>query len=645
MSDPRPTVLVAGNGMVGLRFCRELVARAGDRVRLVVHGEEERPAYDRVHLTRLLDGGRAEDLLLAPRSWYQQQSIALRLGDPITWIDRRERRAGARSGREIRYDALVLATGAEPALPPIPGVDLPGVFFYRSAGDLAAIDLSARRARSVAVLGGGLLGLEIAAALARRGLATTVVEPARHLLPRQLDPIAGELVASDLERRGLDILTGTAARAIRHRLGLHVVELDHGDPLAVDMVVVAAGVRPRDRLAAAAGLAVDGEAGGVLVDDRLTTSDPHILAIGDCARHAGVAYGLVGPGYQMARVAAARLSAAGDGEGDGEDACFTGADRSCRLAVAGIEVAALGEHDAGGRPLVFHDGEVRRTLVVRDGQVIGARAVGPWPRIGEIELAITSGRRLVAAEIDRFCRTGDPFAARPPDRAGALRWPDAALACRCARVTCGALRAELARGCSSLDQLAAATGAGTVCGSCRPALVQLCTGRAGRRRIGALGPLSLAAVVAVTAFLLAPPLSVDAPPPLLDGLSRFWLRGEHKMASGFALAGVAAGALLLIASRRLARRRRRGPLLVALHALVGVLAMAGLVAHTGLHAGDHLNRALLLAFLGAIASGGALGLASRLARRARSPLLWGHLLLLGALPVLLAFHIVAVFYF
>jgi nitrite reductase (NADH) large subunit len=638
VTTARPTVLVAGNGMVGLRFCRELVARAGDRVRLVVHGEEERPAYDRVHLTRLLDDGRPEDLVLAPRSWYQQHGIALHLGDPIACIDRRERWARARSGRETRYDLLVLATGAEPALPPIPGVDLPGVFLDRTAADLAAIKLAARRARAVAVLGGGLLGLEIAAALARRGLHATVVEPARHLLPRQLDPIAGELVASDLERRGLDILTGTRARAIRHRLGLQVVELDHGEPLAVDMVVVAAGVRPRDGLASAAGLAVDEEAGGVLVDDQLTTSDPHILAIGDCARHAGVAYGLVGPGYQMARVAAERVSGADPA------ARFSGADRSCRLAVAGIEVAALGEHDGGGRPLVFHDGEVRRTLVLRDGAVVGARAVGPWPRIGEIELAIASGRRLVAQEIDRYWRTGDPFAARAPDRGGALRWPDAALACRCARVTCGAVRAELAGGCSSLDALGVATGAGTVCGSCRPALAQLCIGRAGRRRTGALAPISLAAIAAVAAFLFAPPLSLAAPPSLLDWLPALWQRSGHKMASGFALAGVAAGALALIAGRRV-WRRRRGPLLVALHALVGVVAMAALVAHTGLHAGDHLNRALLVAFLGAIASGGALGLSSLVTRRARAPLLCGHLLLLGALPVLLAFHVLAVFYF
>lgn len=633
----RPTVLVAGNGMVGFRFCRELVARAGDRVRIVVYGEEDRPAYDRVHLTQLFDTRRHDELALAPRSWYAHNGVELHVGDPIAWIDRRERRARSRSGREIRYDTLVLATGADPVEPPIPGLDLPGVFLYRTAADLLAIKLHTLRAGSAAVLGGGLLGLEVAAALARLGLATSVIEPARHLLPRQLDAISADIVASDLARRGIQIHTATRARAIRHRMGLLVVELDRTEPLAVDLVVVAAGVRPRDGLAAAAGLAVDEDEGGILVDDRLTTSDPDILAIGDCARHAGVSYGLVGPGYEMARVAAERLASRDD------SARFTGADRSCRLSVAGIEVAALGEHDAGGRPLVFHDGEVRRTLILRAGAVVGARAVGPWPRIDEIELAITSGRRLLAQEIDRFCRTGDPFIARAPDRGAVGRWPDAALACRCARVTCGAVRAEIARGCSSLAALGAATGAGTVCGSCRPALAQLWTGKARPRRAGVLAAASALALAAVAGFVIAPPFSLDGAGPLIDWMSSFWLRGGHKVASGFALAGAAGAALALMATRRL--WRRRGALFVALHALVGVSAMAVLVGHTGLHAGDNLNRALLVSFLGAIATGGALGLTSLVARRARSPLLWGHLLLLGALPVLLAFHIVAVFYF
>ncbi len=638
MTGERPTVLVAGNGMVGFRFCRELVARASDRVRIVVHGEEERPAYDRVHLTQLLDGRRPDELLLAPKSWYQQSDIDLRLGDPIAWIDRRERTARSRAGRELRYDTLVLATGADPVEPPIAGVDLPGVFLYRTAVDIAAIKLAARGANAVAVLGGGLLGLEIAAALARLGLQTTVLEPARHLMPRQLDRLSAELVEADLARRGIDIRAGTRPRAIRRRLGLLVVETDRSEPIAVDMVVVAAGVRPRDGLASAAGLAVDDDGGGVLVDDQLATSDPHILAIGDCARHAGVFYGLVGPGYEMARIAAERIA--------GQPALFTGADRSCRLAVAGIEVAALGEHDAGGRPLVFHDGDLRRTLILRAGAVVGARAVGPWPRIDEVELAIASGRRLTAPEIDRFCRAGDPFTARAPDRGSVIAWPDAALACRCARVTCGQVRGEVARGCSSLLALGAATGAGTVCGSCRPSLVQLVEldGRRAKRSGGVLAAVSIAAVAAVASFLLVPPLSQDGSGALVDWLAPLWQRGGHKMASGIALAGIAGAALLLMGTRRV-WRTRRGPLFVGLHALIGVLAMAALVAHTGLHTGDNLNRALLVAFLGAIASGGALGLSSLAARRARAPLLWGHLLLLGVLPVLLAFHIVAVLYF
>jgi nitrite reductase (NADH) large subunit len=639
MTTGRPTVLVAGNGMVGFRFCRELVARAPGRFRIVVFGEEDRPAYDRVHLSQLFDNRRLDDLALASRAWYERNDIELHLGDPIESIDRPKSRVLSHSGRQVHYDTLILATGAAPVIPDIPGIDLAEVHVYRNAADLLAIRVQARRAGSAAVLGGGLLGLEVAAALVRLGLETTVVEPAPHLMPRQLDPLSADLLQSEVERLGVQVVTGVRPRSIRSRLGLQVVELEVATPLAVDFVVVAAGVKPRDELARSAGLVID-EDGGVEIDDRVATSDPQILAIGDCARHAGVTYGLVGPGYEMARVAAERLATGLRAP----SVRFAGADRSCRLAVAGVEVAALGDYDGGGRQLAFEASGVRRTMVLRGGSIVGARSVGPWPELGEVEMAIASERRLSAQEIDRFCRTGTPFTAAR----GSERWPDSALACRCARVTCGSIRAEVAAGCSSLVQLGAKTGAGTVCGSCRPALAQLCGGATTRPkhhiRPGLIAA-SLAALAGFVGFLVAAPLEIGGG-PVSEWLAQFWLRGGYKMASGFVLAGTAAVSLIMIVLRRARRARRKSLLLTTVHSFIGVLAIAVLVAHTGLHAGDNLNRALLTAFLGVIVTGGAVGLASLASvSRARPVLLWSHRILLGALPVLLAFHIVAVFYF
>ena len=646
----RPTVLVAGNGMVGFRFCRELVERAPGRYRVVVFSEEERPAYDRVHLTALLQNRRLEDLLLAPRSWYERNGIELRLGDPLAAVDRRRGAARSRSGREQRFDTLVMATGAEPYVPSIPGNDHPGVFTYRNARDLLAIKLHARRTRRAAVLGGGLVGLEAAAALSALGVETTIVERAPHLLSRQLDPISADLVREQVERLGVRVACRQRATAIRRDDGHLLLDLDGGDELSTELVVLAAGVRPRDELARRAGLAIDDLRGGVAVDDQLATSDPRIMAIGDCARHAGTAYGLVGPGYEMARVAARRLA--------GEEAArFTSGDPACRLTVAGIQIAALGDHAGGGRPLVFQDGMLRRTLLLRAGTIVGLRAVGGWDGLAAAEQAMETRRPLTAVEIERFCRTGD---LSPQVRTGRLTptfWSDDDLVCQCARVRCGAIRCEVARGCTTVAQLGAATGAGTVCGGCQPTLAELCGDiapmriAAPRGRI-AVAALSLGALAACAAALWIGPWQLAAEPPALRWLTRFWT--ADKLASGFALLGTAAVAMLFSMRRRLPggrRSRRLGAWRVA-HTAIGVAAIAVLGAHTGMHLGDNLNRALLVTFLAVLISGGLVGLAAARAGRARAPtgrlrrmLLAGHWLFLSALPVLLAFHVIAVYYF
>lgn len=406
MSSTRPRLVVAGNGVVSHRFCRELIQRAAGRYRITVIGEERRPAYDRVRLGAVLGGAPIDDLSLAPPAWYQRHGIELVLGDPVVSIDRRRGAVATANWRELRYDVLVLATGARPTLPRIPGIDLPGVLTCRTADDVLTARMQSRRCASAAVLGGGLLGLEVARGLADMGLQAHVIEAAPHLLPRQLDQRSADLVHEQTQRSGVRVAVNRRLRAIRRGPFDLTLVMEDSPPLSVDMVVVAAGVRPRDRLARQAGLVVDERAGGVVVDDRLVTSDPRILAIGDCARHRGVAYGLAGPGYQMARVAAERLA--------GARSQFRGADLSCRLNVAGIEVAALGERDArGAREVVHQDGGRRRVLLVRGDRVVGLRCVGPWPALPAIERAMAERRRVGAAELARFARTGEPWERRP----------------------------------------------------------------------------------------------------------------------------------------------------------------------------------------------------------------------------------------
>src|SRR5262245_4025052 len=335
---PRRLVVI-GNGMVGQRFCERLVQCDTDRRwRLVVFGEEPRPAYDRVHLSEFFTGRPADALQLAPDPWYAAHGLAVHLGERVVAIDRAACEVVTSLGRRVGYHALVLATGSVPFVPPIPGTDCHGVFVYRTIDDLEAIRDWAGEARRAAVLGGGLLGLEAAKAVRDLGLETHVVEFAPRLMPRQVDGAGGEVLRHAIEELGVRVQVGVQAEAIvgqsAHGGSVRTLRLGGGAELAVDMVIVSAGIRPRDDLARACGLPV-GERGGVVVDSGLRTSDPRVYCIGEAACYAGVIYGLAGPGYEMAAALADRLC--------GGDATFTGADLSTKLKLLGVDVASFGD--------------------------------------------------------------------------------------------------------------------------------------------------------------------------------------------------------------------------------------------------------------------------------------------------------------
>jgi len=322
-------LVVIGNGMVGQRFLEQLVARAnGGSTQVTVLCEEPRPAYDRVQLTSFFSGKSAADLNVVPAGFFEQPGMTLRLDDKAVAIDRERKLVRSAGGAELPYDKLVLATGSNPFVPPLPGKDRPDCFVYRTIEDLEAIRAAAARARVGTVVGGGLLGLEAAKALKDLGLETHVVEFAPRLMTVQLDDSGGRLLRRKIEALGVTVhaskntkeIAGGAER--RHKM----VFVD-GTALETDLIVFSAGIRPRDDLARAAGLAV-GERGGIVVDNHCRTSDLDIYAVGECALWNGRIYGLVAPGYQMAEVAARHVA----GE---EDAQFLGADM-CRAATSAI---------------------------------------------------------------------------------------------------------------------------------------------------------------------------------------------------------------------------------------------------------------------------------------------------------------------
>ncbi|MDG2305092.1 MAG: nitrite reductase large subunit NirB [Candidatus Binatia bacterium] len=468
-SDVAPTrVVVVGHGMVAHRFCEKLAERDTTGQFLVTAvGEEPRPAYDRVHLSEFFGGKSAEDLGIADPDWYANTAYTLHVNERVESIDRNARSITTSAGRSVPYETLVLATGSSPFVPPLPGVETPGVFVYRTIEDLERIRAWADKSRRAAVIGGGLLGLEAAKAVVDMGLEAHIVEFADRLMPRQLDAAGAQILRTSIEALGVHVHTGARTRAIVGPGEVCALEFDDAPPLDVDMVIVSAGIRPRDELARACGVSV-GERGGIQIDDGLTTSDPHIFAIGECALHSGMVYGLVGPGYTMADVLARRIT--------GEDASFTGADLSTKLKLLGVEVASFGDAFADqARPLevrsVSFEDKVRgvyQKLVVEGERLVGGILVGDAEPF---------------ATLARIAKEAGPIPERPhellfgangtaTDTASAL--PDDAQICSCNDVTKGdLLQAIAADDLSTVAEVKTCTRAGTGCGGCIPSVTQV----------------------------------------------------------------------------------------------------------------------------------------------------------------------------
>ncbi|NED99370.1 nitrite reductase large subunit [Phytoactinopolyspora halotolerans] len=461
MTQHRGHLVVVGNGMVGQRLVEAVRERdAGHGWRITVLGEEPRPAYDRVALTSYLTGTSAEELSVVPEGCYTDEHCVLHVGDPAVAVDRDAKTVTTASGRVVEYDALVLATGSSPFVPPIPGADADGCFVYRTLEDLDAIRERAGTAGTGAVVGGGLLGLEAANALRSLGVATHVVEFAPRLMPAQIDQGGGEMLRRKIEELGLTVHTATATQQIEALDDgrLRMVFAD-GDPLDVGMVVFSAGIRPRDQLARDCGLEV-GERGGIVVDEGCRTSDPNIWAIGECALACGKIYGLVAPGYDMAEVVADRLV-------DG-DAAFTEADMSTKLKLLGVDVASFGDAHAAtpdALEVVYADpvAGVYKKLVVTDdaSTMLGGVLVGDAS-------AYAALRTMV----------GQPLPDTPEQvlmvGPATSSLDDAAQVCSCQNVSAGTIRAAINdEGCCDVASVKACTKAGTVCGSCVPLIKTL----------------------------------------------------------------------------------------------------------------------------------------------------------------------------
>ena len=466
----RKRIVVVGNGMVGHKLLEQLVAGSAD-LEITVLCQEPRPAYDRVHLSEFFAGKSADELsLVAPGFFESNGNLLLKLNAKAVQIDRAAKTVTTSGGETLPYDALVLATGSYPFVPPLPGKDRPACLVYRTIEDLEAIAAAGRESKVGVVVGGGLLGLEAAKALKDMNLATHVVEFAPRLMAVQVDDGGGRILRRKIEQLGVTVHTGKNTQEIvdgeNHR---HRMKFADGGFLETDLILFSAGIRPRDELAKQAGLSM-GERGGIVVDEACRTSDPDIYAIGECALYQGRIYGLVAPGYQMAQTVADQLSGKAGSS-------FTGADMSTKLKLMGVDVASLGDaHGAtkGSLSYSFIDErqQVYKKLVVSDcgKYLLGGVLVGEAEDYGTL-LQMMLNRMTLPERPESLILPALDGAAKPVLGVGGL--PDAAQICSCNNVSKADIRVAIGEGCTTLGALKKCTKAATSCGGCGPLVTQI----------------------------------------------------------------------------------------------------------------------------------------------------------------------------
>ena len=460
-ADTRAHLVVIGNGMAGCRAVEELLARDPARYRVTIFGAEPRVNYNRIMLSPVLAGEKSfEDIVINDADWYADNGIALVAGDPVVALDRAARTVTTRGGIVETYDKLVIATGSDPFIIPVPGKDLPGVIAFRDMDDVGTMLSAAEQGGSAVVIGGGLLGLEAAHGLSLRGMKVTVLHLMPTLMERQLDEAAGWLLKQALEARGQTILTGADTAEIVGEVKVEGVKLKDGTLIPADLVVMAVGIRPSIALARDAGLAVGR---GILVDDHMVTSDPDILAVGECVEHDGQVYGLVAPLWDMCRSLADGLVERPSG--------YRGSVTSTKLKVSGIDVFSAGDFSGGDgcEDIVLRDASrgVYKRVIVKDDRIVGAvlygdTADGSWYFDLLKRQEDVSGLRDLLIFGQAFAAGGG--AADPKAAVAALS--DDAEICGCNGVTKGQVVSCIAKGAHSLDAVRSTCKASASCGSC-----------------------------------------------------------------------------------------------------------------------------------------------------------------------------------
>ena len=465
-------LLMIGHGMVGHKFIESVLEHAGDDIEVTILAEEPRVAYDRVHLTEYFTGKSAKDLSLCRSDFSDAYGIDLRLSTKATHIDTLNKLVTTQHGDLIAYDKLVLATGSYAFVPPIPGNERENCFVYRTLEDLDAIRAASLNAKTGVVIGGGLLGLEAAKALCDLNLETHVVEFAPRLMAVQIDDLGGQILRKKIEHLGVKVHTQKATQCIEAGSNsTHVMKFADGSELETDIVLFSAGIRPRDELARQSGLSL-GERGGIVINDYCQTSDPDIYAIGECALWQNKIYGLVAPGYDMARIAAKHVM-------QQESSEFKGADMSTKLKLMGVDVASIGDAHAMTPNALsyFYSDEnsmVYKKIVVNSDKtkLLGAVLVGCAKEYSDLLQMMLNGLALPELP-ESLIMPGFASAPSKSGGSGVDLLPDSATICSCNNVSKADICQAIMDGSTSLGALKKCTKAATACGGCSALVTQV----------------------------------------------------------------------------------------------------------------------------------------------------------------------------
>ena len=658
LTGNRHPFVIIGSGPVGVRLL-QLLIKQDPKLSVVIYGNEPWEPYNRVQLSTFLAGELDWFGLVKDQNIPDVDSVITRFNCPIVEINRHSKYITDSQGHRQYYSKLIIATGSSPRVPQIRGIELEGIYNFRNLDDVQRLIARRVRSRRTIIIGGGVLGLEAARAMSRANTDVIVIDHNDRLMSSQLDDASSRALKAHVSNLGISVRLNSSVKEILGERRVSGVILRNGTQIECDTVILATGIRPNIDLARKAGVVVGR---GIKVNDQLQTSDENIYAIGECAEHRKIVYGLVAPGYEQAKVAAYSLLGKKNGFTLRKPVTYQGSIASTTLKVVGIDVFSMGDvHVEESKGYITHyvyEDNVKgiyRKLVIKRRRLIGAISVGQWDQIGRIQESVTSRRIIWPLQLRKFARSGEIDSDTFSD--DITTWPASTKICNCASVTRGQLSKAYSQGNCTVDQLASCTGASLICGSCKPKLAQFIGASPivdPDKRYKSLLVFSIAALLLAAMFLFMKNISYTPSVDIAWQWDKLWRDNLAKQITGFTAIG-----LMAVASLISFRKRWKTIKWIDFadwrlaHLVLSVFAVVALVFHSGLRFGDNLNFYLMATVMALIAvgtlAGITIGLQHKLdyvtSKTLRQNFLWSHIVLLWPLPVLLGFHIFKTYYY